>query len=273
VRRTFPVSGALDLGRTVRGLATWGAATWVRVDATGAWYAARTALGPATVRMVREGDALSAEEWGPGAEALLERVTGLAGLEDDPAALVPRDAKVAECARTAPGYRIARSGTVYPTLVAAVLAQKVTGQESGTQIRRLAWSWGERAPGPRDDLWLLPAPRELADRSPSELHLLGVERMRGDRVREVAARAPWTSGVVLGEALGDPDAVPVGDYHLPDLVAWNLAREPRADDARMLELLEPYRGQRGRVVRLLKARGDEPPKWGPRSEARDIRDL
>ena len=72
--------------------------------------------------------------------------------------------------------------------------------------------------------------------------------MRGDRVREVARRAnrleeaatmawpdadrrlqalrgigPWTAGVVLGEALGDPDAVPVGDYHLPNLVAWNLA--------------------------------------------------
>jgi len=73
--------------------------------------------------------------------------------------------------------------------------------------------------------------------------------------------------------MGDPDAVPWGDYNLPSVVAWNLAREPRADDARMAELLEPYAGQRGRVVRLIKLGGSMPPKWGPRSDVRDIRGM
>ena len=65
-------------------------------------------------------------------------------------------------------------------------------------------------------------------------------------------------------AFGDPDAISVGDYHLPNVVAWALAREPRADDAHMLELLEPYRGQRGRVQRLLEAAGIQAPRYGPR---------
>jgi 3-methyladenine DNA glycosylase/8-oxoguanine DNA glycosylase len=71
-------------------------------------------------------------------------------------------------------------------------------------------------------------------------------------------------------AFGDPDAVSVGDYHVPDTVAWALARERRADDERMLELLEPYRGQRGRVQRLLEVGGVSAPRRGPRLAPRGI---
>jgi hypothetical protein len=38
----------------------------------------------------------------------------------------------------------------------------------------------------------------------------------------------------------------------------------------MLELLEPYRGQRGRVQRLLELSGIWPPKYGPRAPHRNI---
>ena len=48
------------------------------------------------------------------------------------------------------------------------------------------------------------------------------------------------------------------------MVAWALVGEPRATDERMLELLEPYAGQRGRVVRLIKTAGLGAPKFGPR---------
>ena len=74
----------------------------------------------------------------------------------------------------------------------------------------------------------------------------------------------WTAAEVAMVAMGDADAVSVGDYHLPHHVAWVLAGEPRADDARMLELLEPYRGHRGRVIRLLVAGAPGPPRFGPR---------
>ena len=81
---------------------------------------------------------------------------------------------------------------------------------------------------------------------------------------------PWTAAEVALVALGDRDAVPVGDYHLPHQVAWALAGEARGDDARMLELLEPFAGHRGRVVRLVVAAGVTAPRFGPRAEVRSI---
>jgi 3-methyladenine DNA glycosylase/8-oxoguanine DNA glycosylase len=87
------------------------------------------------------------------------------------------------------------------------------------------------------------------------------------RVRGIG---PWTVAEVTRVAYGDPDAVSVGDYHIPSVVAWALAGEPKADDARMLKLLEPYRGQRGRVQRLLEVSGISPPKRGPRMTPRNI---
>jgi len=55
--------------------------------------------------------------------------------------------------------------------------------------------------------------------------------------------------------LGDADAVSVGDPHLKNLVCWALAEEPSGTDDRMLELLEPYPGHRGRVCTLLLSSG------------------
>jgi 3-methyladenine DNA glycosylase/8-oxoguanine DNA glycosylase len=72
-------------------------------------------------------------------------------------------------------------------------------------------------------------------------------------------------------ALGDPDAVSEGDFHLPNLVAFALAGEPRGTDARMLALLEPWRGNRARVIRLLELSGIEAPRHGPRYSPPDRR--
>jgi 3-methyladenine DNA glycosylase/8-oxoguanine DNA glycosylase len=90
------------------------------------------------------------------------------------------------------------------------------------------------------------------------------------RLTALPGIGPWTAAEVSLVALGDADAVSVGDYHLPSLVAFALAGEARADDERMLEILEPYRGQRGRVVRLLEASGIGPPRRGPRMAPRFI---
>ena len=90
------------------------------------------------------------------------------------------------------------------------------------------------------------------------------------RLTSVPGIGPWTAAEVAVRALGDPDAVSVGDFHLPNLVAWALAREPRGDDARMLELLEPWRGERARVVRLLELSGINAPRYGPRLAPRRI---
>jgi 3-methyladenine DNA glycosylase/8-oxoguanine DNA glycosylase len=84
------------------------------------------------------------------------------------------------------------------------------------------------------------------------------------RLRSVPGIGPWTAAETARSAFGDPDAVSVGDYHLPNLVCWLLAGEPRGNDARMLELLEPYRGQRARAARLLETSGIGAPRYGPK---------
>lgn len=80
----------------------------------------------------------------------------------------------------------------------------------------------------------------------------------------------WTSAEVRQRSHGDPDAPSVGDFHLPGIVGYALTGQ-KADDAGMLELLEPFRGHRYRVTRLIELSGIRPPARGPRMAARDYR--
>ncbi|MCA9494037.1 MAG: DNA-3-methyladenine glycosylase 2 family protein [Myxococcales bacterium] len=298
VDRELEAEPPFDLIRTVRGLVTWGNTTWSRTSGGVAVWAERTAAGPATVQLEQHGSRLLARAWGPGAELLLDRVPSLLGLDRPPPEPLAGHPLIERLSPRFAGVRSGRIASIFPSLVSVILGQKVTGKEAAQAMRRLVRAWGDAAPGPHEGLWLVPEPADLARRGYAELHPFGVERRRAEVVLEVARRAkrleravdlpyaeadallrlirgigPWTTGVILGDALGHEDAVPVGDYHLPNVVAFNLAGEPRADDARMLELLEPWRGRRGRVVRLIGMGGEDPPRWGPRSEARDIRDL
>lgn len=240
---------------------------------------------------------LIAHAWGPGASHVIEDAPGLAGLQDDGVdAIVPHHPIVRRLQRKAQGTRLPRSRRLTEQLIGVALAQKVTGINSRRALQALARRHGQPAPGPRPDLLLLPHPDDLARLPAFAFHPLGIEGHRASLVRRIAqwsatleravhlppaeARAhleklrgigPWTSGVVASSALGDADAVPIGDYHLPNVVAFALAAEPRATDARMMELLAPYEGQRGRVVRLLKQGGPRPPRYGPKATVRDIR--
>ncbi len=287
-----------DLGLTWRLSALWGAETWRAIDTDGAWFARRTAEGIGTVCIRHRGDHLEAEGWGDGAELALDEVPALAGLDDPGVADLPEEHTIVrELKKRMSGYRIGHTNDLYPQMIAVAIAQKVTGKNSKNALRAIARRWGEEAPGPRAGLFVLPEPRALANKPYYDFHPLNVERHRADLLKQLASRAtalqraarmshadayehllkfrgvgPWTAGVVMGSALGDPDAIPVGDYHLPNVVTFNLAGEPRGTDERMLELLEPYRGHRGRVVRMLKGGGAAPPKWGPRSTMRDIRE-
>ncbi|MGH3657496.1 MAG: DNA-3-methyladenine glycosylase 2 family protein, partial [Micromonosporaceae bacterium] len=90
------------------------------------------------------------------------------------------------------------------------------------------------------------------------------------RLLSIPGIGPWTVGELGRLAYGDPDAVSVGDVHLPHQVAYTLAGEPRADDARMLELLAPFAGHRGRVLQLIVAGGSRPPRRGPRRPHRSF---
>jgi len=287
VRRIAPF-GPVDLAATVGGLRTGRHDPTTALDAHELWRASRTADGPATLRLRVDGDGFVAEAWGPGADRVLDAAPDLLGASDDHDGFVAQHRVVAEGMRRRPGLRIGRGGGVLHVLVPAVLAQRVTGGEAIRSWIGLCRAIGEAAPGPRP-LVLPPDPARLANQPYWWFHRFGVERSRAETVRRVArlgrhleataelswtdARrrllavagiGPWTAAVVADAALGDPDAVPIGDYHLPHVVAHALAGEPRATDARMLELLAPYGGQRGRAVRYLMAAGARAPKFGPR---------
>jgi 3-methyladenine DNA glycosylase/8-oxoguanine DNA glycosylase len=88
------------------------------------------------------------------------------------------------------------------------------------------------------------------------------------RLLAVRGVGPWTAAHVMGSAYGDRDAVPLGDYHLPNVIAWALAGEDRADDARMVELLEPFRPERRRMVVAIKHARIHAPRFGPRTAVR-----
>jgi 3-methyladenine DNA glycosylase/8-oxoguanine DNA glycosylase len=80
----------------------------------------------------------------------------------------------------------------------------------------------------------------------------------------------WTSAEVRQRALGDPDAVSVGDFHLAKIVGYALTGQ-KTDDPGMLRLLEPYQGHRHRATVLITLTGLRPPARGPRMPARDYR--
>jgi 3-methyladenine DNA glycosylase/8-oxoguanine DNA glycosylase len=90
------------------------------------------------------------------------------------------------------------------------------------------------------------------------------------RLQAFPGIGPWSAAEVAVVALGDPDAVSVGDYHLKNQVSWALAGEERGTDERMVELLEPWRGHRARVLRLLGAGGIQAPRRGARMPNRSI---
>ena len=81
----------------------------------------------------------------------------------------------------------------------------------------------------------------------------------------------WTSAEARIRAFGDADAVSVGDYHLAHQVGYALTGH-RTDDDGMLALLEPWRGHRQRVIRLIGLSGALEPRRGPRLAPEDHRD-
>ena len=289
---TFPVDRPLDLRLTLGPL---GVGPWLRYDDDGAVLrATRTPEGAATLRLVHEADALRAQAWGAGAEWAVWRASSLCGGADDDSGFRASHSLVADLRRQAPGMRMPRTEAVFEAAVPAVLAQLVTSVEARRSYRALVAALGEPAPGP----WRLTVPPSTAvlARTPYwAFHRFGIERRRADviiraarsakRLDEAAAMelpaayrriqafpgiGPWTAAKVAMVALGDADAVPVGDYNLPHAVGYALEGTVRSSDERMLELLEPYRGHRARVVRMITEFGFRAPRFGPRRPLRDI---
>ncbi len=284
----------IDLALTLAPIAHGRGDPTIRFAPDGIWRATRTPAGAATLRLRTVEGGVEAAAWGPGAVAAVEGAADLVGANDDPAALVPQHRLIGELIHRFPGLRLPRTNRPFEALLPAICEQKVSGVEARAAFRGIIASHGEPAPGP-GGLRLPPAPATLAALPYFAFHRFGLERRRADLIRRAAALAPrietatpaeayarlgavpgigpWTLAEVGRIAFGDPDALSVGDFHLPNLVAWALAREPRADDARMLELLAPYAGQRGRVQRLLEVSGIAAPRYGPRLAPQRIAEI
>lgn len=292
--RSLALDGPLDLRLTLGVLREGAGDPCLRLSRSDAVRATRTPEGPATTELRVRGAELEADAWGPGAGWALEHVGELVGLRDDAGDLRPAHPLVRYLLLRLRGLRLGRTQGVFEALVPAIIGQKVTGREARTSYARLVRRYGETAPGPHG-LHVPPSAGTLAGLGYYEFHPLGIERKRaevlrraagdGDRVERLGTEPAssarrrletirgvgvWTSGHVARVALGDPDAVILGDYNLPHTVAYALAREERATDQRMLELLAPYPGQRGRVQRLIATACGPAPRRGPRRPLRNL---
>ncbi len=262
------------------------------------WWATLTPDGPATLGLQWH-PRLEILAWGPGAATVLARVPGLLGLHDDPTRLVTDQPLVRRLQRQDAAMRIGRTGAVLDAAVQAVFGQRVTGLEARRSWALLVARTGRPAPGPGG--LLLPPPAEVLATLPTWVfHQIGVDHRRGRSVVGLARRAGhleraattgdagadtntdteadavaavlgsvpgigvWTIAETLHQALGDPDAVPVGDYHVPHTVVHAFTGRARGSDAEMLALLEPFRGQRRRVIRHLERAGLGAPRVAPR---------
>lgn len=247
-----------------------------------------------------DGTRVVAHAWGPGAAWLLDALPAVLGGYDDASGFDPGAHPVLhETARRHPGLRLGRTGRLLEALVPAILEQKVVGIEAQRAWRTLLARFGTQPPGPAPaGMRVFPEPRTW-QRIPSwDWHRAGVEGVRaqtimgaasvaeslerlltlsnaqaGQKLRSLPGVGPWTCAETLQRASGDPDAVSVGDYHLPKIVGWALAGRRTTDDAAMLALLAPYSGHRHRVTRLIELSGLGPPRRGPRMPVRDYRNF
>lgn len=269
-------------------------------DGIATWRTVRSPMGAATLRLVQRTDgSIAALAWGPGAEWAVDGVPELLGAGDDWSDVDVRAVPLLrEVLRRRPGLRLTRCRQVVEMLLAAILEQKVTVIEA-----HRAWAWlvtkhGEPAPGPAPAGMRVAPPAEVWRRIPSwDWHRAGVDPKRSraameatrvaaglertldlgrggavvaQRLRSVPGVGIWTSAETAQRAHGDPDAPSFGDLHLPGTVGWALAGRV-VDDAGMLELLEPWRGNRQRIVRLITASGIGAPRHGPRATIQDHR--
>ena len=258
------------------------------------WRATHTPEGPATLHLLQRDGAVEIEAWGPGAGWAAASAATLCGEDDDDSGFQPTHHALSEMRRRHAGLRIPRTQAVFEALVPTVLGQKVTTDEAHASYRAIVFALGTPAPGP-ERLFVPPPADVLAETPYWKFHRFGVERRRADlivraarsarrleetvamdlpkaweRLRAFRGVGPWTAAKVALVALGDADAVPTGDYHLPHMVGYAFDGTARSTDERMLELLEPYRGHRARVLRLLMLAGMAAPRFGPRMPLRDI---
>jgi 3-methyladenine DNA glycosylase/8-oxoguanine DNA glycosylase len=258
------------------------------------WWATETPEGSASLAFRPLGGEVIADAWGPGATWAIEQLPALLGNDDDPSGFQPHDDVVRGLVSRMGVPRLGATGRWYEATATAAIYQRVVSADARTAVTRMGRMHGADVPG-GGPLPLFPSPETVLRVPDHGFHRAGVDRARTRVIRVAAKHAPrlealhqrpaaealewlqrlpgvgpWTAARTTGAAAGDPDAVPVGDLHVPVLVTYALSGATDGDDNSMLELLEPYAGHRGRVVRMVKAAGIGPPKHHPAPTRYDI---
>ena len=258
------------------------------------WWATETPEGSASLAFRLLGGEVIADAWGPGATWAIGQLPALLGNDDDPGGFQPRDQVVRGLVTRMGVPRLGATGRWYEAMATAAIYQRVVSADARTAVTRMGRLHGAEVPG-GGPLPLFPVPEAVLRVPDHGFHRTGVDRARSRVIRVAAKHAerlealhqrptaearewlqrlpgvgPWTAARTTGAAAGDPDAVPVGDLHVPVLVTYALSGATDGDDDSMLELLEPYAGHRGRVVRLIKAAGIGPPRHHPAPTRFDI---
>ncbi|MGN7222594.1 DNA-3-methyladenine glycosylase family protein [Curtobacterium flaccumfaciens] len=299
VDTVYRPGGAVDVASTLRPLQRGSGDPAFQVVGGVVWLALRTPSGPASVAIRRAGDTIAVSAWGSGAPWAVEHAPDLLGRGDDWSSFdVSGNEFLAAARHRQPGLRLLRTNTVVAMLVPAIMEQKVTSRQAWGAWRYLLRRHGTPAPGPAPAGMMVPPDAPTWARIPSwEWHRAGIEPGRSATVMRAVKLAPalertlahgrggevvstklqsipgvgrWTAAETAQRSHGDPDSPSVGDFHVPALVGWALTGAPVDDDG-MLELLEPWRGHRERVVRLIGGSGFRKPSFGPRITIQDHR--
>jgi 3-methyladenine DNA glycosylase/8-oxoguanine DNA glycosylase len=294
--RTLKCARPLDVGLTFGPLVRGRHDPSSRIAGDSWLQALNSPAGPVTVavRADRAQAEVNVQAWGPGGAWVIDHAEGIVGAADEPGDFAPTNAVLAALHRRLRGLRVIRLGAVLDLAVATTVEQRVTTIEARRSWHALLRRHGTPAPG-EHGLVLPPTGTVLGALPDWEWRRIGMEERRAGTVRRLAcdasglARAasagdavveqrlrgvrgvgPWTAAHVMHFAAGDADAVPVGDWHLPRHVGFALAGEQWADDARMLELLEPFRPHRGRAWRLIVAGTPAPARRAPRARIHNL---
>lgn len=301
VERTLTFPGPASPGLTLAPQRRGPGDPCYQLDAERAiWRTSLQASGPVTARIHRLApEAVTCQAWGEGAEEFADALPALLGLDDDASEFRPEHPVVETARARVPHLRLGRTGRVLEALVPAVIEQRVPGADAFRAWRLLVTKFGTPAPGPAPARMRVPPSAEVWRRIPSwEFHRANVDPGRARTIVGCAQRAGalerlssrpaaearealtslpgvgvWTAAEVAQRAFGDADALSIGDYHLAPMIGWTLVGQP-VDDAGMVELLEPMRPHRYRVVRVLEASGlAYKPRRGARLPVQNISNL
>jgi 3-methyladenine DNA glycosylase/8-oxoguanine DNA glycosylase len=296
---TYAPARAVDLRLTLRPLSRGKQDPTMQWEPDAVWRTVPTPEGGATLHLRQRGAEIDATAWGDGAGWAIAAVPELLGHGDDDEGFdVSANSFLRDSHRRNAGLRLLRTGLVLEVLIAAIFEQKVTTLEARRSWAQLIRAHGTPAPGPAPTGMRVFPDAYTWRMIPSwEWHRAGVDPARSrtaiaaaavagalertmaigrggpeveKRLRSIPGVGVWTAAETMSRAHGDPDAVSVGDYHLPALVGWALIGKPVDDDG-MLELLAPWRGHRQRVMRLIESSGFAKPRFGPRITIQDHR--